>query len=252
MNNIEHININNIEQNNQTENKINTYFDRIFIINLIRRPDRKEQMINKLTKANITNYEFVEAIDGNQEPYLSLYNAKIKSSQFIESAGAFGILFSALKVLIYSKMRKYKKILILEDDAIFHKDFSITFNNRIKNIPRWKLLYFGTSMHNWRFKERCLFNQSNYYLKSEGTIPGAFAIGIDESIFQELIYYIRTSMKPWDLEPLRNINLKYHNEVIIFYPYLIIAQTNDSNIRDSKSLRDNTTECNWDLTLYDI
>jgi GR25 family glycosyltransferase involved in LPS biosynthesis len=233
------------------QNLINTYFDRIFIINLKRRQDRKEQMISKLKKANITNYEFVEAIDGTQQPCLSLYNLKIKSGQFAEGPGAFGILYSALKVLTYSKMKKFKNILILEDDAIFHKDFTPTFNTRIKNIPEWKLLYFGTSMHNWRFKERCQINQINQYLKAEGTIPGAFAIGINQSIFQELINYIMVSRKPWDLEPLRNINTKYHNQVIIFYPYLIIAETSDSNVRDSKSLRENAAECGWNLELYD-
>lgn len=231
---------------------INTYFDRIFIINLKRRPDRKEQMICKLNRAGITNYEFVEAIDGNIEPFLSLYKVKIKNMQFIEGPGAFGILFSALKVLTYSVIKKFRNILILEDDAIFHKDFTITFNNRIKNIPQWKLLYFGTSMHNWRFQERCHINQNKQYLKAEGTIPGAFALGINQSIFQELINSIKISTKPWDLEPLRNINIKYHNEVIIFYPYLIIAETSDSNIRDSKSLRDNAGECGWKLELYNI
>jgi GR25 family glycosyltransferase involved in LPS biosynthesis len=234
------------------ENYINTYFDRIFIINLKRRPDRKEQMINKLKKAGVTNYEFVEAIDGTSEPCMSLYNAKIKSRQFIDSSGAFGILYSVLKVLTFAKMKKFKTIIILEDDAIFHKDFAATFNSRIKNIPEWKLLYFGTSMHCWRFNERCHINQSKQYLKAEGTIPGAFAIGIDQSIFQELINYIRISIKPWDLEPLRNINTKYGNQVIVFYPYLIIAQTSDSNIRKSKSLRENSGECGWNLELYDI
>ncbi len=233
-------------------NLINTYFDRIFIINLKRRSDRKEKMKYKLKKAEITNYEFVEAIDGTIEPCISLYNAKIKNMRFTEGPGAFGVLYSVLKVITYAKMKNFKNILILEDDVIFHKNFTVTFNNRIKNIPQWKLLYFGTSMHNWRFKERCHINQSKQYLKVEGTIPGAFAIGINQSIFQELINSILISVKPWDLEPLRNINTKYRNEVIVFYPYLMIAETSDSNIRDSKSLIENSEECGWNLKLYDI
>jgi GR25 family glycosyltransferase involved in LPS biosynthesis len=238
-------------ENNQ--NTINTYFDRIFIINLKKRNDRKEAMKIKLSRAGITNYEFVEAIDGSVEPYITMYNYMIRKGQFIESPGAFGILKSALKVLVWSKLNKFKKILILEDDAIFHKKFSKIFDDYINNkkIPNWKLLYFGTSMHEWRFKERCVFNK-NGYIRSQGTIPGAFAIGIDSSIFTELINYTNIAIKPWDLEPLQNINRFYHENVIILYPYLVIADTRDSNIRDSGNLQKTADECKWNLSLYDL
>jgi hypothetical protein len=43
---------------------INTYFDRIFVINLKSRIDRKDAMIKKLNQVNITNYEFVDAVNG--------------------------------------------------------------------------------------------------------------------------------------------------------------------------------------------
>ena len=37
---------------NGSVNLINTYFDRIFVINLKKRSDRKEQMIKKLEKSD--------------------------------------------------------------------------------------------------------------------------------------------------------------------------------------------------------
>ena len=237
-------------ENNQ--NTINTYFDRIFVINLKKRSDRRQTMIHKLSRMGVTNYEFVEAIDGSVEPYISMYNYMLRSGKFIETPGAFGILKSAQKILVWSQLKKYKKILILEDDVIFHKEFNKIFDDYVNNnkIPEWKLLYFGTSMHEWRFKERCII--SKHYMRSEGTIPGAFAIGIDSSIFTELINYTKIAIKPWDLEPLQNINRFYNKNVIILYPYLVIADTRNSNIRDSISLVETAKECKWDLSLYEF
>lgn len=232
-------------------NNINEYFDRIFIINLKKRNDRKENMIKKLEKANITNYEFIEAIDGNDEPYYSLYHTRLTNGLFFENPNVFGVLFSVLKVLIWSKKKNYNKILILEDDAIFHKDFSNVFNERIKKIPKWKLLYFGTSMKKWRLEQRCKIEKSKNFLRAEGTITGGFGLGINSSIFEELIYYLRNTSSPWDIGPLKIINKKYGNEVIIFFPYLIICHTEDSNIREGVPISNYAIERGWDLELYD-
>ena len=234
-----------------SDNNINEYFDRIFIINLKRRNDRKENMIKKLEIANITNYEFIEAIDGNEEPYYSLYRSRLSNGTFLENQNAFGVLFSALKVLVWSKNKNYNKILILEDDAIFHKDFSNIFNERIKDIPEWKLLYFGTSMEKWRLDERCQIEKNKNFLRAKGTIAGAVGLGIHSSIFDELIYYLRNTTRPWDIGPLKIINTKYQNEVIVFYPYLIICHTEDSNIREGISISNYANECGWQLELYD-
>ena len=186
-------------------NLINTYFDRIFIINLKRRPDRKEQMIKKLASVGIDNYEFIEAIDGTQEPCISAYRIRSRMG-FFEPPGAFGVLYSAMKVLVWSKMKKYKRIMILEDDAIFHRNFVSIFNNKVNSIPEWVLLYFGTSMHSWRFDK--IDTIMDGFVRSKGTIAGAFAIGIDSSIFDELISYIPIAIQPWDIEPLKIINTK--------------------------------------------
>jgi len=229
----------------------NTYFDMIYIINLKTRSDRKEKMIQKLKKAGLTNYQFVEAINGNQEPYLSLYHYKHRTIGFFENPGALGILYSALKVLIWSEKQKYQKILILEDDAVFQKDFLKVFSKRVTLIPDWKLLYFGTSMHRWRLKERCNYDKPKGYLMAQGSIPGAFAIGVDHSIFRELINSIPDARKAWDMDPLKQINLRYRGQVVVLHPYMIVCQTDDSDIRRSKSLAEKVETSAWNLSLYD-
>jgi GR25 family glycosyltransferase involved in LPS biosynthesis len=226
---------------------VNQYFNKIFILNLKRRPDRKEKMIAKLNQVGITNYEFLEAVDGSQEPCISIYKYKAQFNSFFEPPGAFGILLSMLKIIAISKSRKYNKILVLEDDAIFHKKFNEIFAERHKHIPEWKLLYFGTSMHSWRLKERSRRISTGFF-NSEGEITGCFGLGIHSSIFDELTFLIKNTNKALDTGPMKIINAKYQNQVIIFNPYLIICETDDSNLRESVSLKETAKLCNWNLT----
>ena len=227
---------------------INDYFDKIFILNLKRRPDRKAKMIEKINKVGITNYEFVEAVDGLEEPVISIYRHKSRFNGFFEVPGALGILLSMLKIIMISKNRNYNKILVLEDDAIFHKRFNDIFTAKQSSIPDWKLLYFGTSMHNWRLKERNRRINSMGFFNSEGEITGCFGLGIHSSIFDELIFLIKNTNKALDTGPMKIINAKYQKQVVIFNPYLIICETDDSNLRESVSLRETASVCNWNLS----
>jgi hypothetical protein len=58
------LSIQSIQSNNN--NDTNDIDDKIKIVNLERRPDRKENMIEKLKQQNITNYEFIRAVDGRE------------------------------------------------------------------------------------------------------------------------------------------------------------------------------------------
>ena len=135
------VTIKNFKQYNN-KNFINLTWDKIYIINLLRRSDRKEEMIKKLEKENITNYEFVEAFDGKSQEVIDKHE-KIKSTTGtkILSSGHFGCLLSHIKVIEMAKENKYERIIILEDDVNFEKNF----NSIIKSIklPKFDILYLG-------------------------------------------------------------------------------------------------------------
>ena len=190
-----------IIDNNKSEVNINNYFDMIYVINLVSRVDRKQTIENRLKDRKITNYQIFPATVGKNNPMYTYYQ-HVKG--FMESAGAFGVLSSAARVLNDAVKNKYKRILILEDDAIFHKNFDIDFQKRINLIPQdWKLLYFGTSMHKWRFAERCHINKDKGYLTAQGTIAGAFAVGIDSSVYADLLIDLNITNKPMNLFQLQ-------------------------------------------------
>jgi GR25 family glycosyltransferase involved in LPS biosynthesis len=95
---------------------------RFYVINLKRRSDRKESILKQFKKYNITNYEIVEAIDGEKltDNYINplLNNDQIlKIHQKQMSKGEVGCFLSHLK--IFKKILKYgSRSIILEDDAL--------------------------------------------------------------------------------------------------------------------------------------
>jgi GR25 family glycosyltransferase involved in LPS biosynthesis len=49
---------------------------------------------------------------------------------------------------------RYRRILVLEDDVLFHQDFIGEFQ-KVRRLPSdWKLLYLGASQHKWRTVRR--------------------------------------------------------------------------------------------------
>lgn len=228
------------------------YFQQIYIINLKRRPDRLESIKKRLSRQNIQKYQIIEAVDGQNPDIIKYYNWKSRNHHFFESAGALGVLLSALKILKDAWEKKYERFLILEDDVVFTHNFQNDFTKRIKTIPdRWKLLYFGTSIHKWRFNQRVVLNKQNQYFQTQGEIAGAFAVGISRDVIPYLIREIPITNKAWDTGVLSNYNRIKQSDVFIFYPYLIVCNTQDSDLRRKKSLVEKVETSRWNLSLYD-
>jgi len=232
------------------ENIINTYFNKIYIINLENRTDRWEKLVTKLKKYNIHNYIRFIAIDGRKEPYISTFR-KMKAYT-LETPGAYGLLLTVYNILLDAIEKKYERILILEDDVIFCNYFDSVFNDYIKNIPfNWKLLYLGSSMHSWRLDKRCHHNIEKKYCTTDGSIAGAFAVGIHHSVYNDLLHLIKYSYKPWDIGPLSIVNKKYRNSYVIT-PNIVIADVRNSDIRNNKDMNEKAAKCKWKLQFYDI
>jgi GR25 family glycosyltransferase involved in LPS biosynthesis len=130
--------------------------DKIFIINLEYRTDRKEQMINELEKHNITNYEFFNAvrpgiqdiIEWNNNYCSHVKNSFPRSDKFLNyQIGCLGCLKSHVEVCKLALERNYKNILILEDDTEFihNLDTLSKFSSQIND--NYDMLYLCGS-HN--------------------------------------------------------------------------------------------------------
>ena len=102
---------------------------KIYIINLKRCKKRKKHIIEELKKQKITNYEIVDAIDGNALPPKELKSKTYKNTynknpwNIKMSPGQIGCALSHIKVYKIFLETSFKIALILEDDAIFIGNF---------------------------------------------------------------------------------------------------------------------------------
>ncbi len=239
------------------KNLINEYFDKIYVLNLDRRPDRWEKMKKELDRLGIYNYERFSAVDGMHSPHyqewrhyskmpLSRHELMRYRRKAVGSPGSWAILKASYRMLRDAKQRGFKRILVLQDDLLFHKNFIAEFAKVPDLVKKdWKMLYLGATQHNWA---RILKSRGFYF--PAGTADGAFAVGLHCSIFDELMKEIIKFNMPFDSGPLRTIQERYLYDCYVIDPNLIIADIRDSDLRHSRDLVIFGKRFRWDINLY--
>lgn len=249
---------------------LNQVFDHIYVVNLPRRQDRRVLIIQQLMKLGI-KAEIFEAEDGYTQKNVEDFNAfytkpfgtegtheleRSLKKKMILSPGGWGYLLSYRKLLEDAKKKKYRRILCLDDDVVFHRDFHTAFHERINQVPgNWKLLYLGASQHIWEkeslhvaVKEDGSLAQPYYFpLKTDGS----FALGIDHSVFDELLLEINRMNCSVDSGALRSIQKKYLSSCYVCFPNLIIADASQSDIGVDRDQRSLARRLKWNLSDYD-
>lgn len=118
---------------------INDYFDAIYCINLKHRTDRWETCEKQFQKFNMEVKRF-EAINGKDH----FPNGKPLKKTNDLLPGEMGVILSNYNIIKEAKEKKYKQILIFEDDVELDKDFDKKFVDYYKMVPKdWVFLYFG-------------------------------------------------------------------------------------------------------------
>lgn len=113
---------------------IGKYFDKVFCINLDRRPDKWELCVKEFEKAGLT-VERISAVDGND---------LVLPAGCRITAPEMGCSMSHVKVLRKMLAEGLEKVLILEDDTEFMDDVNVQFDKCIMKVPmNWDMLYLG-------------------------------------------------------------------------------------------------------------
>lgn len=171
-------------------------FTKILYINLDRRTDRKDHMEKELRKINwYGSMERISAIEGKNLSKSDLTNLLDNNAinEFMDtsdrqfapgsymSKGAAGCALSHRKCWENILIHNHERVLILEDDIRFDKDFNEKLNTYLYQIQDYDILYIG-------FHEARESTKYNEILKSPGEVVfGLFGYIVNKRVVQKLL-----------------------------------------------------------------
>jgi GR25 family glycosyltransferase involved in LPS biosynthesis len=121
---------------------VDSYFDRVFYINLDRDVTRNLHMVDQFSKFGISNFERVLGREELALPENSKFRNFIKRDMKYV-LGGIGCRASHLECVRLAKERNYSKVLIFEDDSVFLEDPSSILTRNQEILNDWDVLYFG-------------------------------------------------------------------------------------------------------------
>jgi GR25 family glycosyltransferase involved in LPS biosynthesis len=205
--------------------KLFNKFDKVYCINLDRRPDRLENFKKEVEKYNLGEFERFSAYDGKGLNLTNEFNLK---------PGEIGIIKSNLDIIKDAKKNNYKTILIIEDDCVFNDEI-INFENYFNLLPNdWDMLYMGGN-HNTHMGVRPPLVINDKVVKLHSTYSAHF-VGIKSSVFDQIEVLLERGQQPLDVE---YVTLQKIFNCYSFTPALTSQLVNFSDIQES------TTDYNW-------
>ena len=182
--------------------KIDEYFDQIYILHLNELTDRKLSIINQIKKFNLKNITIIDAINKNNIDMEKLKDNELIAypgnnyckTQIINNKGDKcwcnggghgeykypGRIACALShYMCYKDIvnKNYKKCLILEDDFIFNDDLYKLFDSLYNDIPPdWELIYFQNSRYINYKGNQMNYNKSFVSIKYGVSDSGCYSV----------------------------------------------------------------------------
>jgi hypothetical protein len=134
----------NVKEENVSENvkeNVKEEKSKTYVVNLDRRVDRWENF--KKNAIEIDNYERFSAVDGKLIKNTTQLQQIFESNDYYMRRGMVGCLLSHVKIYTELINSEYHYFTILEDDVEFTPDFKNKFNNIMKQVNNWDLIFLG-------------------------------------------------------------------------------------------------------------
>jgi len=274
------------EASREEPRRVNDFFDRVFVINLERRPDRLAKMRERLDRLGIS-FEVFPAFDGRDEgvsrqyeEYARLRRAvkppalpDISSRVFytgdrseaervhyiekryggpaIRSVGAWAYSLTYRAILERCLREGAGSVLVFDDDCLFHRDFHGLFHSATVQLPAdWKVFQLGTMQYN---REWTRPYSKNLYLP-DGVIVASHAVGLHRDVLKPLLRHIDRWSLPFDIGPLQHVCREYREKSFILDPNIVIQDQSESEIASSEVAKAEAEKANnvygWHLPSY--
>lgn len=119
-------------------NRLRDHFDRVVVISLPEREERRERLLRNLTDTGLAGPEdltWLDAVDGRRVNI---------PDWWVQGPGAWGCRFSQLRALEEAHRDGLETLLILEDDAVFHPRAGEWLPRVMDGLPDdWGQLFLG-------------------------------------------------------------------------------------------------------------
>ena len=211
------INIYNIKKDDNNVLNNGIVFDKIYIINLEHRKDRKDSVIKQLEKEGITNYEFITAINGNDDEISNLFKNIRKNGSKIGTPGHLGCLLSHKKVLMKAKEDNVNSFMILEDDIILKDGFINRLNSIL--LPDWECIYLSAPLE----EKKLFFNGWAKHYKYCTT----HAMVIKASLIDYLLQLLENNDDY--IDRIYSYTLQKHKKTYLLNDIVLTSDANDTN-----------------------
>jgi GR25 family glycosyltransferase involved in LPS biosynthesis len=201
-------------------------FDKVYCINLDRRPDRMVHFEDQVKKYDLGEFERFSAYDGKK------LNIKNHSSNI--KLGELGLVLSNLEILNICKNKNYNNVLIIEDDCLF-TDEVLKIEEYFELLPSdWDMLYMGGN-HNTHVGSNPPIKINEKVSKLTNTYSTHF-VGINGKIFDELIFSLSLKNQPLDVTYTL---FQKNKNVYSFYPGIA------NQLVDFSDIQNKITDYNW-------
>ena len=236
-------------------------YDKVFLVNLKVRHDRLAFMKYKLRKSGIENYSVVSAVNGYSDEMIKLFDMYKNRKYYygiITSPGAIGLIYTWKKMLKESIKSGYKRILILEDDVYFHKNFLIKLKDNVETHEKFNIVMLGGNQLRWDKEQTNMILSDNKYYYSDDKwccTYGTYGISLDRQAINVIYNAIKGDLHETSMTIDVCINTFVRNKKIsgvILYPNIIIPETRDSDNMGTRKLIDISTGRNWILNNYEF
>jgi GR25 family glycosyltransferase involved in LPS biosynthesis len=183
------------------------------------------------------------------------YVERLHKKKAIQTPGAWAYLRSMIAILHKCIEDKLETVLVLDDDAAFHRRINVLFARIVVQAPAdWKILQLGALQYHWE-DSWISWNSDNLYC-CNGSSVGSHAVGMHCSVFEQLLELSRRLDLPYDIGPLHAVKRAFPDQCVTMVPNLIIQDATASDIspytvlQEEAGKKDNIYR--WNLDDFDL
>jgi GR25 family glycosyltransferase involved in LPS biosynthesis len=168
---------------------INEYFDKVYVLNLLKRDSRMELMKKRLDFTEIDHQVF-NAVDGSV--MRKIWEAFSEKNPIFGNSNYLGCAISHLSIYQHAIEMGHEKILIIEDDDRIHRNANSQMELFSSQIPEWdELLYLGyiplsDDCSRWDYNV-CGNNFISTNVFVAKNLWGLYGYGISKNLMKEIL-----------------------------------------------------------------